>query len=358
MGTIAPNPGAEFPLKLKGVKSDGSTFTRTYASNEAVTESDPMVETKLRRMRLSIAEPDYDAAVLRLNPAIYWKLEETSGGITDASGNNRGGSWISGTTAPTRHVAGPYPGTFGVRLNGTTNGATGTMATATAYSPFLRNTKRTFMGWIKHDPTQVFPGIYNLIGGTGSHGAGESGSGLDFPVFEFAPGSGSTPTWRWYQRIAGGFPLYTDWIEPWHSGEWVHWALTVDDAARTAAEGLKLYINGYDLGIPPTPQGSPGDFWPYYFHYWAESGPLTFGCRYSGGGTPGQPDYFQTGEFFRGDVSRIAVFHRILGPSQIAGLFAPQRTIEPAVFDAVQSDPTNQTLLSPTLLLGPDTLLS
>jgi concanavalin A-like lectin/glucanase superfamily protein len=167
------------------------------------------------------ATPSYANAVKADNPLVYWRLGESSGtNAADASGNGRNGTYVG---SPTLGAAGALSGdpNTAVSLNGTSQ------YLSSSYSPFAGGSARTFEGWAytAASSNQV------LFGGTGVH--------PNEPLMIVY----STGDVLW--AATGGNAPFAIWTGPWPGlSQWVHWAVTWDDATGVA----ELFINGQSKG--------------------------------------------------------------------------------------------------------------
>lgn len=227
----------------------------------------------------------YSAAVIAARPSLYWRLGELAGSsAADLSGNGRVGTYGAGCTLGQTGAMPTWDSAAKSVLFG--NSATGMITSA--YAAFTQGSKRTFMGWANRaattDSDTLFGGALLL--------------GL------FAPAAGLQTLWR----PDGAHSV--QWSSTAWPGlnQWVHWALTHDDAALEA----ELFINGVSKGVNAivAGQGFP-----------AAGGNFTGGA--SGSGNP-----------WNGKQQDLAVFPTILSADEIlsiyqAGTQAPRVPADP-----------------------------
>lgn len=176
----------------------------------------------------------YADAVLADSPALYWRLDETSGTVAaDASGNGRNGTYTGGFTlgqsravmnsawGPVLNAASPAlrPGDGGnsVALNGSTGWITST------YAAFAST--RTFEGWAYYTDGSV---SCSLFGGTGARG----------PQLRIITGTAPFAVQFDANTFFGGSHV---WTGAWpNTNQWVHWVLVHTDTNNAP----QLYING------------------------------------------------------------------------------------------------------------------
>lgn len=171
----------------------------------------------------------YSATVLADTPALYWRLGETVGTTAaDASGNGRVGTY-AGTF--TLNQAGGLTGDANpaVDLDGTTGVITST------YFPWVTGSSLTFMGLAWRDTNGS---IDALMGGTTGSGSNNR------PTLTLASGNQNV-TWQPTEGAGG-----VTWTAAWPgNAQWVHWAMTYNDATGVA----ELFINGFSKGKLTSP---------------------------------------------------------------------------------------------------------
>lgn len=212
----------------------------------------------------------YAAAVLAAGPSLYWRLGEPVGAATaqDASGNGNTGSYGVGVTlGQTGALTGDSD--TAAAFDNTTQA----LVAAAAYQPFAAGSSRTFMGWAYRTATTDEDTLF------GAHGAN--------PV-RLSVASGSNDV-----VFNTGANLQT-WAAAWPGvGQWVHWALTYNDATRVA----ELFIDG------------------------VSKGQLTVATAYSENADVFWAGAYERGAFapttWRGSLDEIAVFPSILAAATI-----------------------------------------
>lgn len=117
---------------------------------------------------------DYASKVLATSPVAYWKMDEKSGNLVDATGNG----WTATVTgSPTYGVSGPsVPATTGIDFSGTGQYATISSSLGTPTDDM------TVMAW------------FNLAGSSGNHDL---------------ISRGATDQYSWTLRPQGGYPYAT-----------------------------------------------------------------------------------------------------------------------------------------------------
>lgn len=142
----------------------------------------------------------YDDLILSDDPALYWKLDETSGTVVnDSSGNARHGKLYTGQVVSGSGISLNQPslikdGDPSMRINGLWSGSPlvqqrpGTGLRADAYAPYQAGSKRSFEVWLRKEDEASFATIFSAAGDdkpattlTGAHGP--------FPVGTITVGS-------------------------------------------------------------------------------------------------------------------------------------------------------------------------
>lgn len=173
----------------------------------------------------------YKATVLAASPKLYWRLDEGAGAVTalDASGNGNTGAYGSavvlgadGALVADSDKAAAFSGLAS---------ASDTVS-ANAYSPFVAGSSRTFMGW--------------------AYGSG--------PLLAQATSDpcnlGTNATDVSFKAANGQVFVAVTWPGAWPgTTQWVHWALTYNDATKTA----ELFINGVSKGTRVLADGYNGN---------------------------------------------------------------------------------------------------
>ena len=226
-----------------------------------------MPSPALLAARRGFSGGSYAAEVLADNPALYWRLGESSGtNANDETANNRDGTYGSGVTLG---QAGAIVGDAdtAVDLNDTANGLI-----SSAYACFVNGSQRTFEGWASRDTST---GEDSLFGGTNVTGT---------PILRCRAGSQDV------QFFANRATTSVTWTAAWPgNGQWVHWVLTFNEATDTA----ELFINGVSKGTQTMASGYSGS-----------AGNFAAGIR--GASDP-----------FDGKLDEIAVYESILSGARI-----------------------------------------
>lgn len=253
--------------KSANVPSDGEkaalagTDGTPASTNRFVTDSDPI------RRPTELALP---AAILMLQPSLYWKLG-ASGGLTDQSGNGRNGTGGGGVT-------------IGGAASMTSDGGEATDfdgvddRITSSYAPFATNSKLTLIAWVSLDLLSTTIALF-------------SGPNSTSPDFQFI---GSKPA---IDVDASGVGADASWMKmsmPFQRSVMV--AFTFDESAATA--NVEAFING------------------------ASGGKMDVSANYN---TPGN---FQVGRHgssasrqLDGKLAHVAVFEKVLSPASIEWLY-------------------------------------
>lgn len=170
----------------------------------------------------------------------------------------------------------------------------------TPHSAFTAGAVRTFEGWAKRDTDNTRD---TLISGTSS----DAGA-----PYLMLGGENGLPSNSVYWSPAGGYGLGATWNSAWPTpgtNTWVHWALVVNDTANTA----ELFVNGQSKGKRSVTTA-----------YTSKPGALSVGAwRANDGSSYG----------FDGKLDEVAVYDRVLTPTQIRAHYGPGRYAQ-----VVQSD--------------------
>lgn len=209
----------------------------------------------------------YKDAVINANPSLYWRLGDLVGSATvaDSSGNGHIGTNGTGVT-----LGEPGALSGDSTTSALFNNTSGSQITS-SYSPFIVGSKLTFMGWAYRSTSTDYDFII---------------SGSSNPWFLIDTTS-ETVDWR-----PDGSNAVT-WSAAWPgTGQWVHWALTWNDATKIA----ELFINGASQGTRNPAAGFTGTGGTF---------------QASNGGNP-----------FNGYMQEVAVFETILPTPTIQAIYA------------------------------------
>jgi hypothetical protein len=217
---------------------------------------------------------DYDTEVLRDSPALYWPSISTSS-AADVSGHGRNGT-VNG--APAATVTSPVvesDGDTGLELDGANDHIVSPYA---AYA----NGQITLEGWFWRDSTSA---EHTMFGGAGDANEPQLQAASGNQDVAWYSDGGATPgTW------ANAFP---------GTGQWVHVALTFDDATNAT----ELFINGASKGTRSVAAAynAPGNF--------------MVGAVRAAAIRP-----------WDGRVAKVAVYDRVLGAARIREHYQAGRT--------------------------------
>ena len=223
----------------------------------------------------------YEALVMALTPALYWRLGDAEGLVAqDATANDRDGTADAGIAFEYSADLPPVidDGDTAAVFTDDQIGASGVQS-GTAYNPFVSSSVRTFTGWAWRDAGSATDG---LCGGMGD---------ITSPGLQLSSGNQNV-VWR-----AAGSGAVT-WTNAWPGdAQWVHWALVYDDSTLSAS----LYING-SLVSAKTVGAAYG-----------AAGALT-GNIHIGGSSGSAPN-------FTGRMDEFAVFEYALDAAEILSLY-------------------------------------
>ena len=214
----------------------------------------------------------YHDLILSQSPALYWRLDETSGtNANDQTANNRDGT-ISGTYSLNR----------GGALTGTRNGAIDLTSgrVISGYSPFTNGTIRTYTAWVNPD---TLTGVQDIFAGAGTSGLHVVGKTSNSTSLFIQLSSGASVTSN-TGAVAAGI--------------WRHIAVVVDDIADL----IYFYVNGALHGTALSIAAAN----PYAT---SNMGNFQIGGR-RGSGTPDS--------HWDGGIDEVAVFERGLTADEIA----------------------------------------
>lgn len=266
----------------------------TYASQRA----DQRIVTILSIAGFPVG---YANSVLAFRPSLYWRLGESSGTVAaDASGNGRTGTYGAGVTLGQTGALVGDPNTAVLFHNLSFSDSVG----AAGYDAFSAG-QRTFMGWANRTSTTSTDQLLTDNGGRRV---------------------------LWLSRGSNDVQFFWDsnhvitWTGAWPGvGQYVHWALVIDDSTGAA----ELFINGVSQG-----QQFASGFLP------------TFGGFFVG--TEGT-----TTTSFGGDIDEVAVYEQALTSFSIAGIYRAGLVAAAGTFD---SDSDTLDAVSTPLAIGSDGL--
>jgi hypothetical protein len=273
-----PYPGAEFVV----VDVDGAAATTNIAVDPNGATIDGSASTKVINENYGSRRFRYRAQSMAsiiegLGPALYWRLNETSGTTAaDSSGNGNTGTYSAGVTLGQTGLLYGDAATSAQFTNASTS-----RVTAASYAPFAVGSKRTFVGVANRSTSTD---IDTIFGGVLAASAGA-------PFLRLVSGAQDV---AWF---ANGNTASVTWSAAWPgNAQIVVWALTYDDSTGTA----ELFVNGVSKGQRT----------------------LSAGNRYNGAAS----DFFQVGAWgtgagtsaFNGYQQEVAVFESILTAAQIA----------------------------------------
>lgn len=258
----------------------GNPVTHEYVADPnsvrvVVQVSDNRGKEHYGAQEIYLYKPVYEEYVVSLEPLAYWKLDEQTGTIAeDSSGNNNDGTYEGGpilwNDEPT------IPGDRAVDLDGVDD------LISTSFDPFVNGGDLTISGWAYRDASADQDVLI------------ASDATTENPVIALQTG-GDDVFFDTDESAAG---TTGDWAAAWPgNAQWVHWALTFDEAADTA----ELFIDGASISVDSSVAGT----------FNASSGNLQIGAKNA---TP-------TG-FFNGMMAQIAVFDRILTDDEIGKLYS------------------------------------
>jgi hypothetical protein len=152
----------------------------------------------------------------------YWRLGEAPGSTTavDSQGNNDG-TYVGGVTLGTPGALAGNADTAAL-FNGVDARVT------TSFNPFQPGVARTFEGWA------------GRASNTSDHALFGGDAEASYPVLRCLAGGGDV---RFNPDTSGAGQDFTGALP--EVGEWFHWALVWDGAAKTA----ELYIDGVSKGV-------------------------------------------------------------------------------------------------------------
>lgn len=261
----------------------------------------------------------YTDLVLAHGPALYWKLDETTGTvINDSSGNSRSGQLITGGTVSADGLALAQPGgTRGadkaLKINGhwsagPTQDNPGTGVRANSYAPYQPGASITLECWCyKIDPLS-FATMFSSDAGAGG------AAGAPHPTLEWGENPNGTQMVRWYANV-NTYPVgWCDWGDnntnstprnEFKANSWHYIAFTFNDTTGIA----ELYVDGRTQG-----QLGPNGYFdvPLHFETTVATGNFQMGFR---GGPPG---FLANTEVWGGLIHHAAVYERILTESEIS----------------------------------------
>lgn len=223
----------------------------------------------------------YGAAVYDLEPALYWRLGESSGSVAaDASGSNQRGTY------------------FGAVAKGATGALTGVSNTAATFAggqvisqnSFTNPRSYSLEAWFKTSTTTG-----GKLIGFGNSSDGNS-SGYDRHVY-------MTPDGKLIYGVWVGFGDTLQTSDSYNDGQWHH------VVATQGAEGMRLYVDGALKGT--NGQTNAQD----YTGYWHVGGDVTWG--------PGDWE-------FDGTIDEVAVYLGPISPTDVAAHYGLGSTGEPA----------------------------
>lgn len=173
----------------------------------------------------------YAGAVLAQNPQLYWRLNEKSGTTAaDLSGHQHVGTYGSSVTLGGTGAMSSDPNTS-ASFNDTN-----TAFVSSTYVPFATGGSFTVMGWANRAATTTLDDLF--VGSVGSGltalSIGSAGEGVTFRA------NAASVVWN-----TPGWPGLS---------QWVHWALTYNDATLTA----ELFLNGVSQGTRTLASGFAG----------------------------------------------------------------------------------------------------
>jgi hypothetical protein len=211
----------------------------------------------------------FNQSLLNSAPSLYWRLGAVNG-LVDQSGQARNGTAAGGL------VVGGVNGALTEDTDTATAFPNINPYVTSTYSPFVTGSLRSFAGLAWHDG-----GAVTIFGSNGATAVGLSIG---------------TPTNDVSLTLDAG-ANQTTWPKAWPGqNQWVHWALIVNDLAKTA----ELFINGVSQGVLPNTK--------------TYSSPGTLKLSGSGAGAIGG---------FIGQMDEFAVWERALTPAEIS-MFANQ----------------------------------
>ena len=223
----------------------------------------------------------YEALVMALTPALYWRLGDAEGAIAqDSSGNDRDGAADPGITF---EYSASLPsviddGNTAAVFTDDQIAATGPSGSS-AYNPFVASSVRTFTGWAWRDPGSATDGLFG--------GIAEAFG----PRCELSSGNQNV-------IFAAAATAPVTWTNAWPGDDqWVHWALVYDDSTLDA----KLYINGSLVSAKTLIAG------------YGASGTGTGNIHIGGGGG--------SAASFTGRMDEFAVFEYALDAAEILSLY-------------------------------------
>ncbi|MEU1971942.1 PKD domain-containing protein [Microbacterium sp. NPDC019599] len=228
----------------------------------------------------------YGQAVYALEPALYWRLNETTGTIAaDASGSNQKGT---------------YFGSISQGANGALAGVADTAATFTngqviSQGSFTNPRSYSLEAWFKTSTTTG-----GKIIGFGNSPDGNS-SGYDRHIYMTPDG----------QLIYGVWVGFTDTLQTpgsYNDGQWHH------VVATQGAQGMRLYVDGVLRGSNDHTDAQD------YTGYWHVGGDITWG--------PGDWE-------FDGTIDEVAVYMNPISASDVASHYTLGTNAPPA-----NADPT------------------
>jgi hypothetical protein len=243
----------------------------------------------------------YYHAVMALEPSLYWRLDEPDGAVSveDLSGNGRSGRYV-GASKIEFNESGATDTRLSVRF--AHDHLTKASVLAYDYEPFVPGAQLSVTGLSKARPTGNT--FRNLFAGTGTEADQDTHPVLEYLAFGTGPGT-SARGLRFYGDVTNDVTRRSnDWPDAWPGiNTWVHWVFTWDDVNRDAV----LYIDGV-----------------------ARRRTTNNLLHENAGGFSGNGGKFQVGqrgiwrydEVWEGWMDEIAVFERVLPPSEVHALFA------------------------------------
>lgn len=225
---------------------------------------------------------DYFDAVKFSNPSMYWRFDETVGAGTaqDASGNGNTGTVGSGITFG--QTGAPISDGTAALFNNTSGGK----VVSNLYQLGTGNSF-TAMGWAKRTATTDADPLF----------------GVDAIRPSLCCSSGSEDV-TWQPQTPS---TAVTWAAAWPgTGVWVHWALTWNDATKSA----ELFINGASQGVRTPSLGLAA---AQYIH--AGAGANTAG----------------TASYWNGVQDEFVIFPSILSAASISAIYAARLQAPPSV---------------------------
>ena len=273
----------------------------------------------------------YDAAVLALGPAGYWKLADASGSptVADASGNG-----YIGTLGTTGVALGATPGAIQSEPNETALATTGADYVATSAAPQSSVTAWSIAAWFK--TTSATEGMV-IAGDRGTAGSGIS---LTLSMGATYPGGAG---------VAGDLAFGVD-SNALYAGEYTSttfndgkWHFVV--ATWTAPSGTAVAAGQFQIYVDNVLQSTT------FTNVSGTSSPLTGsgGERLGDNGMALAPAASGQWNFWDGDLAQVALFDFVLSATQVTDLWNAASTTSVAL--AASGQVKARAVTSPTLKL-------